>query len=371
MGDLGYGTFHEADNPPHQFGPGVNGVKRTEEIKYPGRKPMAKLAKFAVLGTVLSIIAIASSAGAADFNMRLHTLVKSPHPYNDMADYIKSELESKSGGRISVKIFPGASLGKDPAVIGEMGLGSIDLMISSTNNAVKQVREYQVFSMPYLFKDFDSMMKTVAPGTPVFKYFEKTYSDHKLGIKLLALGGSGSRNLSNSIKPVNKLADIKGFKMRTPPSPMISKTWKALGTLPVTIAWSELYAGVQTGVAEALESSIPGYKGSKLYEVAPYLALTAHTIQINHVSISDKTWNKLPGDLQKLVRDSAVAASDLGIAKAREYEAAFVDSLQKEHGVTVTRPDTAEFIAALEPVQKNLAEEMNLTEALGLIKAAQ
>ena len=323
------------------------------------------------IGTLIAIGTAISFANAADFKMRLHTLVKSPHPYNDMAEYMKSELEAKSDGRISVKIFPGASLGKDPAVIGEMGLGTIDLMISTCNNAVKQVREYQVFSMPYLFKDFDSLMKTVAPGTPVFQYFEKAYADHKLGIKLLALGGSGTRNLSNAKKPVNELADIKGFKMRTPPSPMISETWKALGTLPVTIAWSELYAGVQTGVAEALESSIPGYKGSKLYEVAPYLALTAHTIQVNHISISERTWKKLPADLQKLMQETAVAAADVGIEKAKEYEAAFVESLQKENGVTVTRPDTAEFIAVLKPVQKKLAKDMDLTEVLDLIQAAQ
>ena len=99
-----------------------------------------------------------SSQGfSADFNFRLHTLVKSPHPYNDMAEFMKSEVEAKSKGRIAIKIFPAASLGKDPAVIGEMKLGTIDLMISSTNNAVKQVPEYQVFSMPYLFKDFNSL----------------------------------------------------------------------------------------------------------------------------------------------------------------------------------------------------------------------
>ena len=332
---------------------------------------MGILNKVAAAGAIVSVLGISAAVDAADFKMRLHTLVKSPHPYNDMAEFMKSELEGKSGGRISVKIFSGASLGKDPAVIGEMGFGTIDLMISTTNNAVKQIPEYQVFSMPYLFSGFDALMKTVAPGSAVYKYYEKAYADRKLGIKLLALGGSGTRNLSNAKRPVNKLADIKGFKMRTPPSPMISKTWKALGTLPVTIAWSELYAGVQTGVAEALESSIPGYKGSKLYEVAPYLALTAHTIQVNHVSISQKTWDKLPADLQKLMMDSAVAASDLGIEKAKGYEAAFVDTLQKNNGVTVTRPDTSEFIKVLGPVQAELAKDMKLTEVLGIIKASQ
>ena len=196
-------------------------------------------------------------------------------------------------------------------------------------------------------------------------------ADRKLGIRLLALGGSGTRNMSNAKRPVNSLADIKGMKMRTPPSPMISKTWAALGTLPVTIAWSELYAVIQTGVAEALESSIPGYKGSKLYEVAPYLALTAHTIQVNHVSIAQRTWDKLPDDLKALMTDAAIGASALGIVKAREYEDSFVADLSKNHGVTVTRPDTAEFRAVLKPVQDQLAQDMNLTEVLGLIRSSQ
>ncbi|MBF0277953.1 MAG: TRAP transporter substrate-binding protein [SAR324 cluster bacterium] len=331
---------------------------------------MIKFRKRLFIAAVSAIFVLSSSATAAEFNMRLHTLVKSPHPYNDMAEYFKKEVEAKSGGRIAVKIFPGASLGKDPAVIGEIGLGTIDLMISSANNAVKQIREFQVFSMPYLFADFDTLMKTVGPGSEVLGYFQNVYTSNRVGMKLLALGGSGTRNLSNAKRPVNQLADIKGLKMRTPPSPMISKTWKALGTLPVTIAWSELYAGIQTGVAEALESSIPGYKGSKLYEVAPHLALTAHTIQVNHISMSERTWNKLSEDLRKLVTDVAAEASDLGIRKAIEYESAFVDSLQKEHGVKVTRPDTSEFRNALMPVQKKLAEEMNLTKALALIHAA-
>ena len=311
-----------------------------------------------------------SSQGfSADFNMRLHTLVKSPHPYNDMAEFMKSELEAKSNGKIAIKIFPGASLGKDPAVIGEMKLGTIDLMVSSTNNAVKQVPEYQVFSMPYLFKDFDALMAAVGPGSKAENYFKSVYKKRNLDLELLALGGSGTRNLSNAKKPVMKLADIKGFKMRTPPSPMIAKTWKALGTLPVTIAWSELYAGVQTGVADALESSIPGYKGSKLYEVAPFLSLTGHTIQVNHISMSSKSWAKLPTDLQKLMVETAAAASRLGIDKAREYEAAFVKELESKFNVKVTRPNKAEFVSALGPVQKSLAEELKLTEPLAAVQS--
>ena len=236
--------------------------------------------------SALAVMMATTVSMAADTTMRLHTLVKSPHPYNDMANFMAEEIAKRSDGAIEIKVFDAGQLGKDPAVIGEMGLGTIDLMISSTNNAVKQVPEYQVFSMPYLFAGFDDLMERVGPGTPAEDYFKKAYGDHSLNMQLLALGGSGTRNLSNAKGPVNKLGDISGFKMRTPPSPMISKTWAELGTLPVTVAWGELYAAVQTGVAEALESSIPGYTGSKLYEVAPYLALTGHTIQVNHISMS-------------------------------------------------------------------------------------
>lgn len=326
---------------------------------------------FITVAATLIVLAFGSSLGyAAEYNLRLHTLVKSPHPYNDMAEFVKSEIESKSKGRVSIKIFPAASLGKDPAVIGEMQLGTIDLMISSTNNAVKHVPEYQVFSMPYLFKDFGALMSAVGPGTKAEDYFKSVYKKRNLGLELLALGGSGTRNLSNAKKPVMTLADIKGFKMRTPPSPMIAKTWKALGTLPVTIAWSELYAGIQTGVADALESSIPGYKGSKLYEVAPFLSLTGHTIQVNHISMSSKTWAKLPPDLQKVVVDASVAASKLGIKKAQDYETAFVSELEKNFKVKVTRPNKAEFVAVLAPVQKTLAEELKLTEPLAAVRGA-
>ena len=159
--------------------------------------------------------------------------------------------------------------------------------------------------------------------------------------------------------------------MRTPPSPVIAETWKTLGTLPVTIAWSELYAGMQTGVAQALESSIPGYKGSKLYEVAPHLALTAHTIQVNHFTMSERSWKKIPADLQKIVKDLAIAATAHGVEKAKGYDANLVGVLEKKHGVTVTRPDISEFRKILVPVQDKFARAKKLTEVLAMIRAAQ
>ncbi|WP_211299390.1 TRAP transporter substrate-binding protein [Pukyongiella litopenaei] len=313
---------------------------------------------------------LAAPAFAADVTLRIHTLVQSPHPYNDIADYMKEQLEAQSDGRIEVRVFNAGQLGQDPAVMSEMSLGTIDLMVSTTSNAVQQVPEYAIFTMPYIFDSMDKMKAVLAPDQPIFEHFEQVYEERGLGLKLLALGASGTRNVATDGVAVNGPGDLKGLKMRTPPTPMDAAVWSALEMLPVTVSWGELYAAMQTGVAQAMESSLPGYDGSKLYEVAPNLALTGHTIQVNHTSMSQVSWDRLPEDLRKLVWDVAQDANHHGIDMAKKYDSELVDGLVSEHDVAVTRPDKQAFIAILEPVQEQLAQDLDLVEEYQIIKSA-
>lgn len=316
---------------------------------------------------ILSSALAGTTALAADFNLRIHTLVQSPHPYNDMAAFMKENIEARSEGRIEIRIFDSGQLGQDPAVISEVGLGTIDLMISTTSNAAQQVPEFSIFTMPYLFTSMDDLIERVGPGTPVHEHFEKVYEERGVGMKLLALGGSGARSMSTRSVAVEGPGDLNGLRMRTPPSPMDAETWSAFGMLPVTVAWGELYAAMQTGIADALESSLPGYTGSKLYEVAPNLALTQHVIQVNHTSMSSATWDRLPEDLQQIVLDVAEEANLHGLEKAKEYDNKLVETLQAEHGVNVTRPDKAALIAVAEPIQAKLAADLDLVEEFELM----
>jgi tripartite ATP-independent transporter DctP family solute receptor len=320
------------------------------------------------LGASVASLAWAGIALAADYTLRIHTLVQSPHPYNDMAAAIEAEVEEKSGGRIDVVVFDSGQLGQDPAVIGEMAFGTIDLMISTTSNAVQQIPEYAIFTMPYLFESMDAALEVVGPGSAVHTHFEQVYAERGVGMKLLALGVSGARNVSTANVVVESPADLAGLKMRTPPSPMDAQTWSSFGMLPVTVAWGELYAAMQTGVAEAMESSLPGYTGSKLYEVAPNLALTQHTLQVNHTSMSEVSWNRLPEDLRAIVLDAAIAANAFGVEKSKEYDAALVETLQTQHGVTVSYPDKAAFLAQVAPMQTQLATELDLLAEYELVR---
>ncbi|MEZ5824370.1 MAG: TRAP transporter substrate-binding protein [Geminicoccaceae bacterium] len=308
-------------------------------------------------------------ASAAGKRLRLHTLVKSPHPYNDMAAAMKERIEADSNGALEVQIFDAGQLGQDPAVIGEIALGTIDLMISTASNAAEQLPEFSIFTMPYLFGGLDGLLEKIGPTTSVHTHFEEIYAQRGVGMKLLALGGSGTRNMAAANIQIEKISDLEGLKMRTTQSPMDSETWAALGMLPVTVAWGELYAAMQTGVAEVMESSLPGYNGSKLYEVAPNLALTGHTVQINHISVSQRSWDGLDADMQEVVRNAAIAANELGLAKALQYDSELVAKLEKENGVTVSRPDKQAFIDRLAPIQKDLAERLDVAEEFEILKA--
>ena len=321
-----------------------------------------------VAGLVATLVLTASVA-SAQTNMRLHTLVQSPHPHNDMAEYIAAEVEQRTDGALRVQVFPGASLGNDAAVIGEMALGSIELIVSSSNNAENAVPELAVFSLPYLFTGIDDFMAKAGPGTAIEAHFIERFEASGSGMRLLALNAAGTRNFSTARGPVEDLADIQGARMRVPPSPLMMKTWETLGTVPVSVAWAELYAAVQSGVADSLESSIPGYSGSKLYEVAPHLALTAHTLLVSHISISEVTWRRLDEEQRRMFQEIAAEATLLGAQKGFEYDEQMVEELAREHGVTVSRPDPQPFIDALAAVQDELAADMGVEAELAMVRA--
>lgn len=294
--------------------------------------------------------------------------MQSPHPYNDIAEMMKQELVARSDGRIEVRVFDSGQLGQDPAVIGEMAFGTIDLMVSTTSNAAQQIPELSIFTMPYLFENMDEALEIVGPGTAIHAHFEDVYARRGVGLKLLALGLSGARNLATASIDVEGPESLRGIRMRTPPSPMDSETWSAFGMLPVTVAWGELYAAMQTGIAGAMESSLPGYTGAKLYEVAPHLALTEHTLQVNHISVSEVTWNRLPADLQELLVEVATEANIYGVEMSKKYDNELVEFLETNHGVTVSRPDKAAFIALAAPRQQQLAADLNLVAEYQLLR---
>ncbi|HSK42221.1 MAG TPA: TRAP transporter substrate-binding protein DctP, partial [Arenibaculum sp.] len=152
---------------------------------------------------IFGLFAVMSvDARSQETQLRLATVVNAPHPWIDMAEAFKAEVEDRTEGRMSVEIFPGGSLGNDQTVIDEMRIGTVDFIIGGTQNAAPFIREYQIFSLNYLFDDMDMFRRATDPEGPLFKRLESIHEESGLGLRLLALAGGGTRNFSNNLRPV-------------------------------------------------------------------------------------------------------------------------------------------------------------------------
>lgn len=314
-----------------------------------------------------------SGAQAEDkeYSLRLSTVVNPPHPWIEMAEFFAEEVEKRTDGKVKVTVYPSAQLGNDETTIDEMRTGTIDFVVGGAQNAASFVPEYQAFGLAYLFADDDHFEKTIAHGSPVFNRFAELYQEKNLGIKLLGLSGGGVRNVSNNLRPVVTPADLKGMKMRLPGSPMEAKLWEALGAIPTSLPWSEIYTAIQTGVVSTFESTISGYNGSKLFEVAKYHSETQHLYMLSHFSMSERTFNNLPEAYQEIIQEVAIEASLLGTEIGKQFDQELLVEFVEKYGVEVNKVDTEAFIEIVKPLHDELAKDINATDILELIRGLQ
>jgi TRAP-type transport system periplasmic protein len=316
-------------------------------------------AAFAVAATGAALPA------AAQTTLRLGTVVSAPHPWLDAAEMIKAALEESTD--LTVEIFPGGQLGDDATMVDEMRIGTVDLLIGGVQNISTFVPSFQFFSLNYLFADMDEFRQVADPEDEVFAYFEQAVADADVGLRLLAFTGGGTRNLSTAQGPVTEPADMQGVRMRVTGSRLDAETWQAVGALTTSLPWTEIYTGVQTGVVGAFESTISGYYGSRLYEVAPYHSKTEHQIMMSHISISELAWGRLSEDEREAVLNAARAAAEHGTEMGVRYDAELIEQLEAQ-GVTVSEVDKDAFIAANAPLHDRFAEELGVADLLEMVR---
>ncbi len=205
-------------------------------------------------------------------------------------------------------------------------VGTVDFVLSGTGHVTGHVPELGMTVLPYLWKDTDTMFQAL--DGPFGQY---------LGEKLAAKGyvvvgwwDNGFRHVSNNKRPIQKVADMKGLKIRCLPAKVHVDFFKALGAAPTPMGWTELYQGLQQGVVDAQENP-PGmvYLG-KLYEVQKYYSLTSHVNEPGNVLMSKASLDKLPKDLQVAVKVAAQKATLWQREINAKDNEALMDTLRKE-----------------------------------------
>nr|WP_245684328.1 TRAP transporter substrate-binding protein [Variovorax soli] len=254
-------------------------------------------------------------------------------------------LKAKTSGRIEVQVAPSAQLGDDAAMVTALRTGALDMSANSQGAVANAVPEYAAFGMPFLFSNAAAAFKLL--DGPLGK--ELADKSAEKGLIALGFWDNGIRQMTNSKRPIAKVEDLKGLKMRTPPDTVLVEIMQALGAEAQQIKFAELYVALQQGVVDGQENPLVNFHASKLYEVQKNLALTNHQFQMTPFLMSKRSWDKLSDADKKAVQEAAAEATALQRKLSQESEDKLLADL-KAKGVQVTTVDKVAFAKATAPV---------------------
>lgn len=263
-------------------------------------------------------------------------------------------VEKRSDGRIKIEYFPFDQLGKEKEQIEGVRVGTQDFFSDPLVWYGPMVTNFKILSWGYGFRDTEHVDKFLK--SPVFQEEMAEKLRKEYGVRILAAVHRTPRVLF-ARKPIFGLEDIQGMKMRCPPIEMFVVLWTALGTKPTQISWAEAYLALQQGVADGIEASVAVNYYARHYEPCPYLMLTNHMMDTQHIMMRDATYQKLPTDLQRIIVEAAQESMDWYGRMADESEDEIINKMIKE-GVVVIRFD-------IEPWQKKVGEKVEEMEAKG------
>ena len=254
-----------------------------------------------------------------------------------VAVVFKRIVEQKTDGQIEVKIYPDSQLGDEREQWQSMQEGILQMSTASAAPLAGFVSEWMAFNIPYL-TDSEEVLLDVLNG-PVGKEFKEIVKN-KINVRILGWSWLGFRNFTAN-KPIKSLADMKGMKIRVTQSPEKVKLVEGLGAHATPISWSELYTSLQQGVVDGQENPLSMIEQGKLYEVQKYMILDGHTLGVLPISISEKFFQTLSAEHQRIIQDAALKA--ITVYRAQNYlgNTLWVEDLKKK-GMEIYTPTAVE-----------------------------
>ncbi len=289
--------------------------------------------------------------------LRFSHVVATNTPKGKGAEKFKQLAELYTNGKVRVEVYPTSQLYKDSEELEALQLGAVEMVAPSLAKfGPLGAREFEVFDLPYLFPD-RAALRTVTQG-PIGK--ELLEGLESKGIRGLAYWDNGFKIMSAN-KPLREPADFRGLKMRIQSSKVLEAQFRALGSTPQVMAFSEVYQGMQTGVVDGSENTPSNMFTQKHHEVQKYATLSDHGY-IGYAVIANKRfWDGLPADvrgqLEKAMADSTAFANDIS-QKENDDALAEMKKSGRIELITLTPEQKAAWRKALEPVYSDMTSRV-------------
>jgi TRAP-type transport system periplasmic protein len=304
---------------------------------------MKKIFLITMLCLVIMVI-LTSFSYASDqvYILKMSTQLNETSPMVEGFKEWSRRVNERTDGKLVIEIYPSAQLGYDEDVIEQAIQGVNVAVLTDGGRMGNYVKEIGIIGMPYFADNYDYVLK--ATQTDTFKEWERQLAVEN-DIRILAFNWyDGARHFLTN-KPVKEPADLNGVRIRTPGAPVWSESIKAMGAIPVSMAWTEVYQAVQQKAIDGAEGQHTASYPARLYEVLKYIDKTGHFQLINGIIVGEKWFEKLPEEYQEILVEEAklVGAENarLIIELSDDFELKMV-----EEGMEVVEVDLEAFKAA-------------------------
>jgi TRAP-type transport system periplasmic protein len=295
----------------------------------------------------VSLAAPTTQAETFPFNIGLATGPDSPQ--NVVAKEVAAQIVKDTDGRVAAKVFDSGQLGQTDSLLQAIVTGGgVQATITVVTDTI--CPPTKLFLAPYVFPDRDAAFASLdgAAAQPIYAECRKR------GYEFVAAWDSGFRQLSAN-KPVNRLADMKGLKVRVPNGALWLDTFHELGANPTPMSIAGLYSALQQGVVDGQEQPIANYYAGKYMEVQKYFAITNHMYGPAFFIVGEQWLSGLPADLKEIVVRDIRTATARQRKLSEDDEVTELKEVQDKFHVTVTRPDLAPLKAATAPTRDKVA----------------
>jgi len=332
------------------------------------------LGPIAALAAAAAVCGLALPAAAADYKSeyRLSIVLAPPTPWGQAAKIWSDLVKERTQGRINIKLYPGVSLiqGDQTREFSALRQGVIDMAVGSTINWSPQVKELNLFSLPFLMPDY-AAIDALTQGSVGKKIFQRLEQG---GVVPLAWGENGYREVTNSKRAINSPADLKGMKIRVVGSPIYSDIFSALGANPTQMSWADAQPALSSGAVDGQENPLFLFNVLKMQNVGQKFVTAWGYVADPLIFVVNKDiWNSWTPADQAIVRQAALDAGKQEIAIARKGlteadKPAFKDIAAMGVNVTFLTPEERDvFVKATRPVY----EKWKNTVGAALVKEAE
>ncbi|MFW6028151.1 MAG: TRAP transporter substrate-binding protein [bacterium] len=266
-----------------------------------------------------------------------------------------ASVEERSGGELTIQIFPNEQLGTENELVQQAKAGGVDITAPSMPSASLLVPQLEMPSAPFLWDSWEEAHAMIL-GEAMQPAFDELAEEHSL-IPLTKVWYWGWRNFTFNDSEVRSPADMEGLNVRVPEQAVWVAMVEAFGASPTPIPFTDVYSALQQGIVDGQENPIPTIFNRRFYEVQDYVVMSRHMLQNNMIVMNQDRFEGLSGEHQRILLEEAAKFSAANTAIQQRHEDEMLQEIEDDDGTTVIHdPDRAAFADAMTDAYASMAE---------------